>query len=311
MTKILEANGIDPKEIGLIINGESSEPLFNQLMSSELDADRFDYLLRDSVHTGVAHGRFDVNRLLHTLALDKQGQLCVDKSGMHAAEGYIINRYLMYTVVYTHKTINAFELLIMRIYQDCIGSTLPNFDELMKMITEKEAEFTRFNDIYVFNIIGQKALEAGFTADLCKMYRSREVLQVAREAQGMSKADERKPDFFILNQYSSKKKISALAESAGVPPEWIFHNSPHTSLPHLKPIVEELEEEGEDSQKEISEALRIVNSNKVSCPLVLIDTSIVSYLKNMSLDTVRLYTREKYKDKLKTVLDTEIKEATK
>ena len=308
IAKILEANGIDPKEIGRIITGESPEPLFNQLMSSELDADRFDYLLRDSVHTGVAHGRFDVNRLIHTLALDRREQLCVDKSGMHAAEGYTIGRYLMYTVVYTHKTINAFDLLIKRIYTDCIGLTLPSFDELKKMITEEEPSFAGFDDTHVFKTINQKALEDGFTAEICKMFMSRKVLSIAKEAQGMSENGKGEKDYFILNQYSSQDKIKTLAESSGVPPEWIFHHSPNTSLPHLRPLIEQLEGEGEERQKEMSKALRIVDKNKVSRPLALVDTSIVFYLKNMSLDTVRIYTKEEFKNKLEAALDHEVGE---
>jgi len=85
----------NPEEITDIFTGESSEPLFNQLMSSDLDADRIDYLLRDSVHTGVAYGKFDLNRLMHTLNLDKNGLLCIESGGRHASEGYIVGRYLM------------------------------------------------------------------------------------------------------------------------------------------------------------------------------------------------------------------------
>jgi HD superfamily phosphohydrolase len=89
---------------------ESGKALFwRDLISGQLDADRMDYLLRDSLHAGVGYGRYDWQRLVNTTAAMPETQeggprIGVQEGGWHAAEGLIIARYFMFTQVYFHKT---------------------------------------------------------------------------------------------------------------------------------------------------------------------------------------------------------------
>ncbi|MBF0108357.1 MAG: HD domain-containing protein [Magnetococcales bacterium] len=89
-------------------------------IASQLDADRMDYLLRDAHFTGVSYGRFDLEWLLHSLkvrTLDGRGCLCVDLGkGPAALESYIFARDHMYRQVYDHKTVRAFETLLIHIF---------------------------------------------------------------------------------------------------------------------------------------------------------------------------------------------------
>lgn len=89
--------------------------LWKNLLSSQLDADRAGYLLRDSHHIGVAYGRYDLDRLVSTLAvaIDPETDsplLAVEEGGWHAAEGFILARYMMFSQVYFHKTRRAYDL---------------------------------------------------------------------------------------------------------------------------------------------------------------------------------------------------------
>lgn len=90
---------------------EAGKALFwRDIISGQLDADRMDYLLRDSLHTGVGYGRYDWQRLVQTTVAvpgtEKDGgsRIGVAEGGWHAAEGLIIARYFMFTQVYFHKT---------------------------------------------------------------------------------------------------------------------------------------------------------------------------------------------------------------
>jgi len=303
--EILEIGNIDPIEIGQIITGESPEPLYNQLMSSELDADRIDYLLRDAVHTGVAYGRFDLNRLIHTLTIDKNGQLCVEKSGMHAVEGYVIGRYLMWAVVYTHRVINAFELLLERIYQQYNGNALPSYDQIRKIACEDELSFVGYNDTSIFKTIFEKAADSS-ASELCQMFIDRNVLAVAEEAQGLSADGKGDKKYFLLDEYKKQNKIIEIAQAANIPDQWVFHNSSRTKLPNLKPLIEVLPEENDEHKKEMSKSIRILYSDGKSAPLANDDSSLVYYLRNKSLDQVRIYTKKEYQEKLKLALKKEI-----
>ncbi|MBL8993364.1 MAG: HD domain-containing protein, partial [Spirochaetia bacterium] len=91
--------------------------LLHDLVSYEIDADRMDYLLRDSRSAGVNYGLYDLERLLGNLLVtwDKAAgrpRLAIHESGLHAFEDYLVSRYQMYLQVYTHKTNTSFESLL-------------------------------------------------------------------------------------------------------------------------------------------------------------------------------------------------------
>ncbi len=83
---------------------------WRDIIAGQLDADRMDYLLRDSLHCGVSYGRYDWERLVHTVVAvpessnEGSARIGVMEGGWHAAEGLIVARYFMFTQVYFHKT---------------------------------------------------------------------------------------------------------------------------------------------------------------------------------------------------------------
>ncbi|MCX7049814.1 MAG: HD domain-containing protein [Candidatus Sumerlaeota bacterium] len=108
--------GIRSKEIADFLNGRPSLGrclIWRDLISGQLDADRADYLLRDSHHIGVAYGKYDLNRLLATLTIanDEKNapKVAIEEGGLHAAEALILARYMMFTQVYFHQARRAYD----------------------------------------------------------------------------------------------------------------------------------------------------------------------------------------------------------
>ncbi|MEO5339192.1 MAG: HD domain-containing protein [Magnetococcus sp. MYC-9] len=115
---------VDPFLLGLKgLLGVAGEPgvFGRQVISSQLDADRMDYLLRDAHFTGVSYGRYDLEWLLHSFRVCRVGEglfLGVELSkGPSALESYIVARDHMYRQVYDHKTVRAFEVLMVHLFQ--------------------------------------------------------------------------------------------------------------------------------------------------------------------------------------------------
>jgi len=88
----------------------------HQLISSQLDVDRLDYLRRDSFYTGVAEGNINSDRLVAMLNV-KDDQLVVDAKGIYSVEKFIVARRLMYWQVYLHKTVLAAEFMLEKVLQ--------------------------------------------------------------------------------------------------------------------------------------------------------------------------------------------------
>jgi HD superfamily phosphohydrolase len=81
------------------------DTLSADIISSGVDADKLDYLRRDSYHVGVAYGSFDLERILHTVDVTPDEEnLCVQEKGKDAIENYRLGRYLMHSQVYEHHT---------------------------------------------------------------------------------------------------------------------------------------------------------------------------------------------------------------
>lgn len=100
-----------PELVAQVIAKTYKNPQVVKLISSQADADRMDYLLRDAYFTGVTYGAFDLTRILEVIRPFKDGIAFTDK-GIHAVEDYIISRYQMYQQVYFHRINRSMEVIL-------------------------------------------------------------------------------------------------------------------------------------------------------------------------------------------------------
>jgi uncharacterized protein len=113
---------------------------WSELIASQVDADRCDYLFRDSLHCGVKYGSFDVNQFLATITLGKVPEtkdnvvIGIRKGGRQVAESIIFARYQMFTQVYYHKTRRAYDIILTEILKKMLGQ-FPPPSEIDKYLT--------------------------------------------------------------------------------------------------------------------------------------------------------------------------------
>lgn len=102
-----------PDDIAAIIRGEFRPMALAQLVSSQLDVDRMDYLLRDSLMTGAKYGVFDLEWIIKSIEIDPENdRLYISAPGVFSVEDYLQARYYMYRQVYFHRTLRAAEALL-------------------------------------------------------------------------------------------------------------------------------------------------------------------------------------------------------
>lgn len=97
-----------------IFQNQYDKKFLHQLISSQLDVDRLDYLNRDSFYTGVQEGVIGVERIIKLLNVS-EGQLVVDQKGVYSIEKFLVARRIMYWQVYLHKTVISAEFLLLNI----------------------------------------------------------------------------------------------------------------------------------------------------------------------------------------------------
>ena len=109
-----------PQDIVSIIQHTHENDILNQIVSGQLDADRMDYLLRDSYFTATSYGQFDLERILRTMRVRKTNEgrkvIVVKYTGIHSVEDYIMARYQMYWQVYYHPVARSYEAVFIQLF---------------------------------------------------------------------------------------------------------------------------------------------------------------------------------------------------
>ncbi len=102
-----------PLKVASIIEGKFQPSALGQLVSSQLDVDRMDYLLRDSLMTGAKYGIYDLEWIINALAIDEEAdRIYVEARGLYAVEEYLQARYYMFRQVYFHRTLRSAEAVL-------------------------------------------------------------------------------------------------------------------------------------------------------------------------------------------------------
>ncbi|MER1990120.1 MAG: HD domain-containing protein [Solibacillus isronensis] len=100
-----------PEKVAQVIEKTYPNELVVSLISSQIDADRMDYLQRDAYYTGVSYGHFDMERIMRVMRPRENG-VVIKESGMHAVEHYIMSRYQMYLQIYFHPVSRSAEVVL-------------------------------------------------------------------------------------------------------------------------------------------------------------------------------------------------------
>ncbi len=140
--KILKKDDSDP-------NCESSgNSLNSDIVSSGLDADKLDYLRRDSYHIGVAYGQFDLERIILTInETPNKTRICIDAKGKDSIENYRLGRYLMHAQVYEHHARLVADLMFLKALDLAINKE--GILDKKSLITSKNSSHRRFLNYYL------------------------------------------------------------------------------------------------------------------------------------------------------------------
>jgi len=111
ISRLEKSFGSDLRLALTIFEDNYHKPFLHQLVSSQLDMDRLDYLNRDSFFSGVSEGTIGSDRLIEMLEV-REGQLVLEEKGIYSVEKFIVARRLMYWQVYLHKTVVAAEYML-------------------------------------------------------------------------------------------------------------------------------------------------------------------------------------------------------
>jgi len=173
------------KDIASVILKTGKFPIIEQLISSQLDVDRMDYLERDAFHTGAAYGRLDRDRIIRMLSIHED-KVVFKEGAVHAIENYLMSRYHMYWQVYYHPVARSYEVMLESIYKrilDLIKSQELNdeYADYLKIIIEngfEEDAYFELDDYYVNGLIKRFShCDDLILSELCNEFLTRKLFK--------------------------------------------------------------------------------------------------------------------------------------
>lgn len=180
-----------PEDIVSIIEHNHPNDILNQIISGQLDADRMDYLLRDSYFSATSYGQFDLERILRTMRVRKidknKKALVVKYTGIHSVEDYIMARYQMYWQVYYHPVARSYEAVFIQLFnrlKDIFKENKEYFSDMKVLIPFLEKnevsveEYFKLDEnslLYCCSLIQDKDDE--IAADLARRLQNRRLFE--------------------------------------------------------------------------------------------------------------------------------------
>ncbi len=291
IASVLTGNDIDPGQIASIIRAEHKKPAYNQLIHSSLDMDRMDYMVRDSLGTGVPYGRIDLHYLLSNLDVTDEDEVVVSYKAAAAAEHFLVARYFMYKTVYMHKTIFAFEALLRHIlFLLREHGAIPKSGEKIEELVLTE-EFLSFHDGYVDDLVNKYCQKSKpkDVVPLCKALRSRQPPCLVHEVSALTHQSQGAPAEYALFTQNRAKRITELANEFKIEKlRWIWEDPKDIRFEALGPFVP-LSQASDVKREEAAELIQVREKDGTIRKLVEDKNSILHHLSQLRLRMSRLY----------------------
>jgi hypothetical protein len=301
---ILAKANINPAQIGDIIVGNTDKKIvYSQLLHSSLDADRLDYLLRDSFQTGVRYGLVDLDYIIRLLCfgrdkiriLDDQDVdvVAVNKKGQHVIEHYLMSRYFHYSQIISHKTSIAFEAMAKVLFYKLINENqfiLNSFQDIKDKINTEE--FLAFTDATLTSCMDRYYHQTSdkdfimFYNQLFSRRRPRTVFEIKEIGTRLQPAD----FSYQLLTRTLNKEFEKIVQITNVPPEHIGFQENELCIEDI-PSEVELQNftKLEQYDKKLREAIRLKDSQENICLLAWDKHSVINKLNDYCSRSIRVF----------------------
>ena len=254
--------------------GDNSEFTFlKSFMDSELDCDKMDYLLRDSMFCGVNYGRFDVERLISSLTIYVQDgcpRLAINDGGVQAFEEFVLARYFMFIQVYFHRTRRYFDIMLRKALIDILpDGRYPDTTE----------EYIKWDDTHVIQLMQEKSS----TSESCRNIVERIVYPRVLHTDAHP-GEQGKREFHLIKReiYKNFNKDDFIEDFSA------------DKMPHKVPIKTEVTDE---------RAIVIVDKNTGKCSTISESSHIMKSLSD-KIDILRLYVKPELKEEVAAAIRT-------
>ena len=252
-----------PQKVASIIEGKFQPSALAQLVSSQLDVDRMDYLLRDSLMTGAKYGIYDLEWIINALAIDETAdRVYVQARGLYAVEEYLQARYYMFRQVYFHRTLRSAEAVLRSIMrralylldegQEVWHAPGTAFEKILWREVLNVSEHMQVDDSdFVFHIKQWQNSSDSILRDLSRRFISRRLfkavdLDMPREQQAEFLASARQaidragfdPDYYFIEDRASDVPYYSYYETEKSEPKTHIYVESGYASPQIREISE-------------------------------------------------------------------------
>ena len=296
ITRILQDDGIDTQEIARYVKGTNANILGNQILHSEIDCDRMDYLMRDAHYTGLKYGQYDREFILYHMTTFDTGDgklgLAIKENALHAVEDFLIARFGWYSQVVRNSGGAKYDILAETITKHFLEKRMMyQFQDLLDMVEKDPDRFFGFNDFYFMNLVHQaymdKSVKNPKIHEMMQMLLFRKSpfeyemapLQhrlVSRDEEGL-----RKRETIVKKIQDLVQSFEQCIREHGDGTEWILYDIPESDIVFSRSMLDIVRKRSGDNLLQERDPVKIMDREGKVSLLIDRENSIIRILSNV------------------------------
>ncbi len=249
ITFILKKYRLDPQKISNLVKGIDPSILANQILHSEVDCDRMDYLLRDAHYSGIKYGTYDRDYLLHHFRVanvNGHDIVAINHNALHAVEDFLMARFAWYSQVVRSARGARFDAIAEELcFYMLEKGKIYSYSQLMDMIQNDPHRFYTFNDSYFMGQVHTHYTSGAFDKNPrikdiahCLLFaKAPRTVRCDEFKQRILSQDEDHVYDKIVKQAEAKvKEIQRVLKEKGTPLDWIVVDLPKKNIVFVKSL---------------------------------------------------------------------------
>ncbi len=295
ITHILENYGYDPQMISDLVKGVDPSIIANQILHSEIDCDRMDYLLRDAHYTGLKYGSYDRDYLLYHFKARRVGDheiLTIKHNALHCVEDFLSSRFAWYSQVIRSPRGAKYDAIAEYLcFHFLEKGWIYRYSDLLEMMSTKPEQFWGFNDGYFMSLVHQRYMDGSLdkNPDIKDMAETLLFAKIARHIrceefrQRLVDQDDPKGSQKIYQRAEAKvREIKGILEKKGKRSDWMIADLPKKEIIFVKSHKSVVDDKTSSNVLYKRDPVKISYENGDIKLLAEVENSVISKLHRIS-----------------------------